>query len=67
MNESNPFPGYRELTPQEITAVLAAFDKHVDFAEAEEEYLDTAEQGGVPWEQLMRELEAITNECDNAC
>jgi hypothetical protein len=46
-------------SPEQVAKVLAEFKDSFDPVEAEREYRDMIENGGVRWEDLMLELDGI--------
>ena len=52
-------PSNRVLTPEEHAALVAEYMKEFDPVQAEAEYRDMIENGGIDFEDLMRNLEEI--------
>jgi len=52
-------PPIRDLTPEEKAALLAQYKAEFDPVQAEAEYRDMLENGGVDAEQLLDELRQI--------
>jgi hypothetical protein len=57
--QSGELPYRREMTAEEQAKFLALYASQFDPLEAEREYGEMLEKGGVAWEQLLQELDEI--------
>jgi hypothetical protein len=57
--DATSMPPLRDLTPEEKAALVAQYKKEFDPVQAEAEYRDMIENGGVDAEQLLEELRQI--------
>jgi hypothetical protein len=62
LHQSGELPYRREMTAEEQAEFLALYKSQFDPVEAEREYGEMLEKGGVPWEQLLQELDEIDHQ-----
>jgi hypothetical protein len=65
LKDTNFAPAVRDLTPEEKAALLAQYKSEFDPVQAEAEYRDMLENGGVDAEQLLQELRRIHDQNKN--
>jgi hypothetical protein len=63
-NQPGEFPGKRVYTAEEQAKYLALYKSQFDPLQAEREFREMLEKGGVGWEQLMQELDEIDRQAE---
>lgn len=59
LKDAQSMPPLRDLTPEEKAALVAQYKREFDPVQAEKDYLDLMENGGVDADDLLRKLEEI--------
>jgi len=66
LKDAKSMPPIRDLTAEEKAALIEQYKKEFDPVEAEREYLELLNNGGVDADELVRELEQIHKQANDS-